>query len=149
MGIYLSHLRNRKTDVNANRFPDENYAREIMQLFTKGLYELTRDGRLRRDDEGNLIPTYDNEVIKEFAKVFTGLSYIGRPGATNPFFQGNEFEYPMQMYNDHHEPGIKTLLNGQTVGSETAVDGDAAGACNTLARGDGGNGGNPCPRPTP
>lgn len=65
MGVYLSHLRNRKT--NGTRFPDENYAREIMQLFSIGLYELQLDGRLKTTLQGELIPTYDNETIKELA----------------------------------------------------------------------------------
>ncbi len=127
MGTYLSHLRNRKTDLASNRFPDENYAREIMQLFTVGLYDLHVDGRLKTDDQGNLIPTYDNEAIREFAKVFTGLSFIPHPDATSTtrFWWGNDFQYPMQMMNWEHEPGTKTLLNGQVVGSESTIDGDA------------------------
>ena len=127
MGVYLSYLRNRKTDLAANRFPDENYAREIMQLFTIGLYDLRLDGRLKKDANGNLIPTHDNETIKEFAKVFTGLSYKSHPLATgnNRFWEGNDFQYPMEMFDFEHEPGTKTLLNGVIIGSESIVDGNA------------------------
>lgn len=133
MGVYLSHMRNRKADPSLNRFPDENYAREIMQLFTIGLYELHQDGRLKKDDSGNLIPTYDNEVIKEFSKVFTGLAYKPRPTVTNVTGQfnygGNDFQYPMQMFNHEHEPGPKTLLGGRVVENQSALnsepDGDA------------------------
>lgn len=127
MGVYLSHMRNRKTDLAANRFPDENYAREIMQLFTIGLYELHQDGRLKTDDQGNLIPTYDNETIKEFAKVFTGLAHKPHPNAngTTRFYWGNDLEAPMEMFDFEHEPGLKTLLRGEVIGSETAVDGHA------------------------
>ncbi|QEF96729.1 hypothetical protein Mal15_07570 [Stieleria maiorica] len=127
MGVYLSHMRNRKTDQASNRFPDENYAREIMQLFTIGLYELHQDGRLKTDESGNLIPTYDNETIKEFAKVFTGLAFKPHPNATGTgqFWWGNEFEAPMQMFDFEHEPGLKTLLGGEVIGSETNVDGEA------------------------
>lgn len=138
MGIYLSHLRNRKTDLDLNRFPDENYAREIMQLFTIGLYELHQDGRLKKDAEGNLIPTYDNETIKEFAKIFTGLSFKPHPNASSlnsQFGWGNDFEYPMQMFDHEHEPGPKTLLGGEVIGSFTeAVDGerDIAAALDNL-----------------
>ena len=64
MGVYLSSLGNRKADVAAGRFPDENYAREIMQLFSIGLYKLEKDGRLERTLDGELIPSYDNEQIK-------------------------------------------------------------------------------------
>lgn len=74
MGVYLSHMNNRKGDPSANIHPDENYAREIMQLFTIGLYELNRDGTPKLDAQGQRIPTYDNTDIKELARVFTGLS---------------------------------------------------------------------------
>ena len=73
MGFYLSHLQNRKADPEENRFPDENYAREIMQLFSIGLFELNPDGTRKRDQNGDDIPTYDNEDITNFARVFTGL----------------------------------------------------------------------------
>ncbi|KAA5544435.1 DUF1800 domain-containing protein [Roseiconus nitratireducens] len=127
MGVYLSHMRNRKTDVAANRFPDENYAREIMQLFTIGLYELRMDGLLKVDGDGNLIPTYDNETIKEFAKIFTGLAFKPHPNATGTgrFYWGNDLEAPMEMFDFEHEPGTKTLLGGQVVGSDEIVDGEA------------------------
>lgn len=120
MGIYLSHLRNRKTNEALNRYPDENYAREIMQLFTIGLYELHSDGRLKTDTAGNLIPTYDNETIKEFAKVFTGLAFKPHPNAngTGRFNWGNDLEEPMEMFNFEHEPGYKTLLGGEVVGND-------------------------------
>ena len=73
MGHYLSHLSNPKTNAERNIHPDENYAREIMQLFTIGLYELNIDGT-RKTDDGEWVPTYDNMDIKELAKVFTGLA---------------------------------------------------------------------------
>ena len=73
MGYYLSHLNNPKTDLENNIRPDENYAREIMQLFTIGLYQLNQDGSRIMDGNSNPIPTYDNDDIKEMAKIFTGL----------------------------------------------------------------------------
>ena len=73
MGGYLSHYNNPKSDVDRNIHPDENFAREIMQLFTIGLYELNPDGSYELDGNGDRIPTYDNDDIKEFAKIFTGL----------------------------------------------------------------------------
>jgi uncharacterized protein (DUF1800 family) len=113
MGVYLSHVNNRKADPVANTFPDENFAREVMQLFTIGLFELNADGTLRLDGAGHPIPTYGNDEIREFAKVFTGLSY----GGANPFF-GNptaNFRTPMRMFEAAHEPGEKHLLNGFVV----------------------------------
>ena len=113
MGVYLSHVNNRKADEANNTFPDENFAREIMQLFSIGLYELNLDGTLKLDSDGNPIPTYDNRDIRDFAKVFTGLSY-GGPGAYfgrwYPYF-----EVPMQMFPRFHEMSQKRLLRGQVL----------------------------------
>ena len=95
MGYYLSHLNNAKENPEANTSPDENYAREIMQLFTIGLYELNADGTQKRDANGELIATFDNTEIETFARLFTGLTYnqsrsIGS-GTVN-------FEEPMMMF---------------------------------------------------
>ncbi|MEO1451094.1 MAG: DUF1800 family protein, partial [Bacteroidota bacterium] len=67
MSRYLSSYRNQKADFGLNIRPDENYAREVMQLFTIGLVELNNDGTPKQDEKGNLIPTYDNEDIQEMA----------------------------------------------------------------------------------
>lgn len=75
MAQFLTYLNNRKEDPSENRVPDENYAREIMQLFTIGLVELNPDGTPRLDGSGNPIETYDNDDITGLAKVFTGLSW--------------------------------------------------------------------------
>ena len=74
MGTYLSHLQNQKADPDLGIFPDENYAREIMQLFSFGLVHLNRDGSLALDANNAPVPTYDNATISEMARVFTGLS---------------------------------------------------------------------------
>ena len=113
MGIYLSHVNNRKADPENNIFPDENFAREVMQLFTIGLFELNEDGTYQYDANGRLIPTYDSDDIREYAKVFTGLSYSGPNawfGRWRPYFRE-----PMQMFEEHHEPGPKHLLGGVVV----------------------------------
>ncbi len=117
MGQYLSHLNNPKTDLQANTRPDENYAREVMQLFSIGLFELNLDGTLKKDAQGNLIPTYNNDDIKEFAKVFTGLGDGAEDGTfgSPPTAFDIDFLVPMRMYEEHHEPGPKNLLNGFVV----------------------------------
>lgn len=113
MGIYLSHVNNRKADPANNTFPDENYARESMQLFSIGLFELNVDGTHRLDADGESIPTYLNPDIREFAKVFTGLSF----GGFGAFFGNPQPNYlaPMEMFDAYHEPGEKRLLNGFVV----------------------------------
>ncbi len=78
MGEYLSHINNAEEDLLNNTKPDENFARELMQLFTIGLNELNNDGSLKLDALGQSIPTYYNKDIEQLAKVFTGLSGGGR-----------------------------------------------------------------------
>ncbi len=134
MGIYLSHVNNGKSDPAANTFPDENYAREVMQLFSIGLFELNADGSQRLNANGNPIPTYDNDDIQEFAKIFTGLSYgPAQPGG--PSFFGKEapvLHVPMRMFDNFHEPGSKTLLNGTVVPNGQAPMDDINDAIDNL-----------------
>ncbi len=130
MGIYLSHVNNRRSDPANNTFPDENYAREVMQLFSIGLFELNIDGSLRLDTAGQPIPTYSNVEIREFAKIFTGLSY----GGPNAYFGNpapNFFAY-MQMFDAEHEPGPKSLLNGMVVPAGQAGEQDIEAAIDNL-----------------
>ena len=138
MGFYLSHINNPKSDHKRNIHPDENYAREIMQLFSIGLYELNLDGTHKRDAQGNAIPTYNNDDIKEFAKVFTGL------GPSGYYWPWEDYSWvktewnseynktpattinwkPMIPFEEWHEPGPKKLLNGKVIpaGQSTLED---------------------------
>ena len=117
MGVYLSHVNNARSNPVANTFPDENYAREVMQLFSIGLFELNADGSQRLGTDGRPIATYDNDDIQEFAKIFTGLSYgPDRPGGAS--FFGKQLpvlHVPMRMFEAFHEPGEKRLLRGMVV----------------------------------
>lgn len=125
MGIYLTYLNNPKTDTTQNRFPDENYARELMQLFTIGLYELNNDGTHKTDANGDDIPTYDNYDIAEFAKVFTGLSWSDRTNFGKNARRDTSYIADMIMFNEQHEPGPKYLLNDSIVPDRNPVDGMA------------------------
>lgn len=121
MGFYLSHLQNRKADPAENRFPDENYAREIMQLFSIGLFELNPDGTRKQDENGDDIPTYDNEDITNFARVFTGFSFGGPDNDPNvfwKFFFGDwVWDEPMNVWIGEHDLESKTLLRGTVLPS--------------------------------
>lgn len=136
MGVYLSHLNNSKTDTANNTNPDENYAREVMQLFSIGLHELNKDGSFKLDGDGNTIPTYDNEDIKEFAKIFTGLGIGARRDTIEPGFWHSlyyaDVTVPMVMYEEYHEPGEKHLLNGYTVPDGQTGDEDLTAALDHL-----------------
>lgn len=131
MGFYLSHLNNDRGDPSIGRFPDENYAREVMQLFSIGLFELNPDGTQKLDSQGRPIPTYTNREITELAKVFTGLGSggaFGRFGALETI----DLTVPMRMYDEHHEPGPKRLLNGFVVPAGQSGAKDVADAVDHL-----------------
>ena len=112
MGVYLSMLGNQRPDPERNISPDENYAREMMQLFTIGLVELTLDGTARTDAEGREIPTYDQDVIEGFAHVFTGWTYAGGGTFERPRRTATTQTRPMVLYPDFHSTQAKQLLNG-------------------------------------
>jgi uncharacterized protein (DUF1800 family) len=122
MGLYLSDLGNKKADPVHQVYPDENFAREIMQLFTIGLWELNPDGTRKLDPEGQPIPTYDNHDITELARVFTGLAF----GGTNANFGlwPRDFTQPMKMWDAYHDCDAKTLLGGLQLPSRTSSAGN-------------------------
>lgn len=130
MGLYLSHCGNRKGDSVLNIFPDENYAREVMQLFSIGLWELNPDGT-RRLLNGKPIPTYTNTDISTFAKVFTGLQY-GGPNNNSFEWAGEEYKYPMKAYDAFHDRTAKTLLRGQTLAAGRTAMQDINSAIDNL-----------------
>lgn len=146
MGRYLSSLQNQKaTDLDGDGefdiFPDENLARENMQLFSIGLFEIWPDGSLRLGADGLPIPTYTNEDIQEFAKVLTGQSF-GRFNFRNqgwggvPYDQQDEnrrfdrgqnprgqfvtaYSYPMVMFGEFHDLSVKSFAG--TVIDNTSI----------------------------
>ena len=92
MGVYLSHLINKKADEEAGTFPDENYAREVMQLFTFGLVHRNKDGSVVLGDDNLPLPTYDNETIRNLARVFTGLGLSYAADSTgNSVYENTNF----------------------------------------------------------
>ena len=131
MAIYLTYLQNQRADAEAEVVPDENYAREVMQLFTIGLLELQPNGEPRLDGSGNLIETYDTTDVTEMAKVFTGLSWAAR----DRFFgrpESIESEYmPLVMFEEQHSPESKSFL-GTTIPANTLGDQSISMALDTL-----------------
>ena len=106
MGKYLSHFRNRK--AAGTRLPDENYAREVMQLFSIGLIERNLDFTPILLG-GQPIPTYDQNTISQMAKVFTGFAYSDA-SPTN-IFTGTNTYLPMSCVQNEHDVGVKTVLS--------------------------------------
>lgn len=125
MGIYLSHMRNRKEDAATGRVPDENFAREVMQLFSIGLYELNPDGSLQLDAAGRPIETYSNADVMALAKVFTGFSWAFPDNAlTDSNFRWGGPSYAaasdtrmdllsMKAYPGQHSAAAKTFFAGK------------------------------------
>ena len=111
MGLYLSMLGNRKPDAASNIRPDENYARELMQLFTIGLVRLNADGSAQIDGQGQKVPTYDQSIIEGFAHVYTGWNWAGAAsfGQARPTL-ANQVQ-PMQAYGNQHDTGAKKVLS--------------------------------------
>jgi len=146
MGNYLTMLRNQKEDASG-RVPDENYAREIMQLFSIGVFELNADGTVKKDAAGNGIETYTHDDISGLAKVFTGWSWYAGEALSDRtrtrFFGGaaqpERDVRPMHDYNryttntDFHSISEKKFL-GRTIAAQTAPDprGDLRIALDTI-----------------
>jgi uncharacterized protein (DUF1800 family) len=121
MGVYLSMLGNQKANPATNIRPDENYARELMQLMSIGLIELNMDGSARLDTAGATIPTYNQNIIEGFARVFTGWKWACPSTNSACTFANTRVELapvtnfnqvkPMQFYSDQHETGTKQVLS--------------------------------------
>ncbi len=116
MGIYLSTFKNKKADFALGTYPDENYAREIMQLFSIGLLELNNDGTTKLDANGEVIPTYDIYDIQELSKVFTGFGAGATlDGSAATFTKGRgatDLTVPMNMYDGFHDATEKSMIDG-------------------------------------
>ncbi len=133
MGVYLSHLRNQKADARTGRVPDENYAREVMQLFSIGLVELNEDGTAKTTG-GATTDTYAPADIAGLARVFTGFSWNCPDWPDNGcFFNGtaNGNSDPdrtfkaMQGYPQYHSVEVKTFL-GTTIPAQATSNPDAS-----------------------
>ena len=131
MGTYLSMMRNQKPDPATGHEPDENYAREIMQLFSIGLTEMHNDGSYKLSEEGMPLPTYTQSDIVGLAHIFTGWSAHYDP--TNPpswspgnvadandwFYWGWDSMRPMSFYPDKHDTLDRTIVGGHTIPAGT------------------------------
>lgn len=132
MGVWLSHVRNRS--ATGNQYPDENYAREIMQLFSIGLNRLNPDGSLQLDANGQAIPTYTNDEIQELAQVFTGMTYFNT-SVTDANFATRPINFHQNMYahEPFHDKTTKELsVLGGTLPANQTVAQDVSGACGIL-----------------
>jgi len=116
MGDYLDMVNNPAAVPPANIPPNENYARELLQLFSVGVDLLNEDGTPQRDAAGEPLPAYDQETIEEFGRVFTGWTYATAAGATPRKTNPANYKAPMWLYRDAkgldatHDKGSKAIL---------------------------------------
>jgi uncharacterized protein (DUF1800 family) len=129
MGVYLDMLGNDIADPNTGSHPNENYARELMQLFSVGLFKLNIDGSLTLDAQGVPIPTYDQGAVTGMAAVLTGWTYAG----STDFYNGTpNYRQPMMNFPDHHTPEAKTILNGVVIPAGQPAQQDLQQALDTI-----------------
>ena len=127
MGNYLNMLQNAAANPAKGTAADENYAREVMQLFSIGLNFLNPDGTLQLSSSGQPIPTYTNATIVQTANVFTGWSYHST--AANPSFYGVTADWydPMQLYPAYHDNTQKTIVAMTATGSPVIIPANGGG----------------------
>ncbi len=128
MGIYLGHVKNEKADLDRNIRPDENYAREVLQLFSIGLHKLNLDGTPQLDADGKPEPSYGQSEVTEFARVFTGWNFHGVGWSSTGHHSGSDKTKPMVPNEAYHDTGAKVLLNGEPIpaGQDARQDLEAA-----------------------
>ena len=144
MGTYLTYIGNRKERFDSTgkptQAPDENYAREVMQLFTIGLEQLNLDGTPKKDAGDRPIPTYSNDDVIGLARVFTGLSWNGGQLTHECFVRAgncaantNERETrPMVAYDQYHSTLEKRFLGTTIPEGQSSTMADLKLALNTL-----------------
>jgi uncharacterized protein (DUF1800 family) len=136
MGAYLNMLNSNKpgTVNGVVQIANENYSRELMQLFSMGLFVLDNDGTPKLDQSGNMIPAYTQDQVQAFAKAFTGWTYATSTGTSPTKFPNGTANYtmPMAAVDANHDTSAKILLNGTTLpGGQTAAQ-DLDGALNNI-----------------
>ncbi|AXY03131.1 DUF1800 domain-containing protein [Vibrio alfacsensis] len=127
MGAFLSMANSKKHDPKRGTYPDENYAREVMQLFTIGLYELNPDGTAKTDKDGNPISSYTQDDVQEVARAFSGWTYSDK--MTNPdgsALHGEGYIKPMIPLEDkrgtYHDEGEKRVINNVIAAGQTPLE---------------------------
>jgi uncharacterized protein (DUF1800 family) len=128
MGVYLNMLGNQKPDPVNHVRADENFAREIMQLFTIGLFQLNPDGTIVNDANGRPLPSYTQADVTNLARVFTGWSWPG----TLFWWQPTNFMTPMVPFDGEHDTDAKTIVGGVVVPAGGTARNDLKIALDTL-----------------
>jgi len=129
MGYYLTYCGSVKANPATGSEPDENYAREVMQLFTIGLLALNPDGSVKTDASGVAIETYAQADVSGLARVFTGWN-IDTSGLSSPYPPDYQ-QRSLISVASHYETGSKTFL-GTTIPAGTPAPSSLTTALDTL-----------------
>jgi uncharacterized protein (DUF1800 family) len=128
MGLYLNMFGNRKADATLGTHADENFARELMQLFTVGLVRLNADGTPQRDANGRTVPTYSQTDVEQLARALTGWGF---PGGN--FVWGTpQWTVPMAPTDSYHDSGAKTIIGNTSIPAGLGADAELDMALDTL-----------------
>ena len=132
MGHYLDMVDSAKLNPANGDLPNENYARELLQLFSLGVYQLNPDGSLMLDASNQAQPTYDQSVIQGLAAAFTGWTCA--PIGTAELSWGSPLNYqaPMQSIPGYHDTGAKKLVGGATAPAGQGPEADLKAALDSV-----------------
>ena len=132
MGAYLNMLNSAKAP--AGEIANENYPRELMQLFTLGIDQINEDGSLQLDSNGNPIPNYTEAQVQAFARAYTGWTYATSTGGSPAKFPNGTANYfaPMAAVESEHDTTAKTLLNGTVLPAGQTAEEDLTGALSNI-----------------
>src|SRR5262249_13183384 len=129
MGKYLDLANSAKPGISGGA--NENYAREVMQLFSIGINLLNPDGSLKLDGQGQPIPTYTQTDVRQMALALTGWTYGNSSGAPPSFGNYNYYPGPMLPIAAYHDTTAKTILGHSLPAGQTAVQ-DLNGALDII-----------------
>ena len=138
MGYYLNMVESEKDDDKRGIHPNENYAREVLQLFSIGLVQLNVDGSIRFGSDGKPLPTYGEAQVKGFARAFSGWTFASQdPANDHSFHKADEnldsnWTTPMRAFPTRHSPEEKTLLNGTVLAAGQSPEKDLADALDNI-----------------
>jgi len=133
MGRYLNMVNNDKPNAARGTEPNENFAREVMQLFSIGLVKLQPDGSVVTDSSGVPLPTYDQNSVIGLAHVLTGWTYPLQTGATQKTHNPAYYLGSMVAVQSNHDPAAKVILGGTQVPAGQTAEADLALALDTIA----------------
>jgi uncharacterized protein (DUF1800 family) len=132
MGEYLDMRGSAKEDPATGRTADENYARELLQLFTIGQFRLNLDGTPQLDATSQPIPTYGQDEVKGFAKAFTGWNFFQTRSRPSWEYAEPDWLNPMMSFSEYHSTASKTLLDGVVLPPARTPEEDLAAALDNV-----------------